>query len=137
MKQLFNAALLALLICSWAIAQDVPGEYIVELTGNPAVAPAPAKGPRLSSGRAAVQAAQASVRSALAAANVEVTASVDTVMNALIVKSDDPALLTSTPGVARVYPVRLYKMVLDHAVILQNLPAAAERIGGAENAGAG
>ena len=137
MKQLFNAALLALLICSWAIAQDVPGEYIVELAGNPAVATAPAKGPRLSSGRAAVQAAQASVRSALAAANVEVTASVDTVMNALIVKSDDPALLSSTPGVARVYPVRLYKMVLDHAVILQNLPAAAERIGGAENAGAG
>lgn len=118
-------------------AQDVPGQYIVVLSGEPAIAAVKQKGVRLAASQSAVRSAQANVRAALEANNVEVLTSVDTVLNAMVVKADDPSLLASTPGVAGVYPVRLYKRVLDRAVLLQKVPAAGDTIVGWENAGAG
>lgn len=137
MKRLLLAGLLAAHLANLTKAADVAGEYIVELAGPPAVTVSPAKSPRLAASRSNVRAAQASVRVALAAADVDVVTSTDTVMNALIVRSGDPEQLRRTPGVARVYPVRLYKMTLDRARVLHKLPEAAALLGGEENAGAG
>jgi subtilisin family serine protease len=60
------------------------------------------------------------------------------VANALIVKIPDekaPGLL-SVPGVVRVYPVRRFKLALDHALPLHHVPEAWQQVGLA-NAGAG
>ena len=114
------------------LAQDVPGQFIVQLAAEPAVS---VRAPKRS--RADARAAQTSVRSAVQATGATVTDSVDTVMNALIVESADRASLESLPGVARVYPVRMYKMVMDRALQLQKINAAWSLIGGEENAGVG
>src|SRR5688572_14910656 len=138
MSSLLRAWLMAtLLLVSALTAQIVPGEYIVELADDPAIPAAPVKAPRSVSARAAVRSAQARVQAALESNNVEVLASVDTVLNALMVRTDDPTVLGSIPGVARVYPVRLYKTVMDRAVGLQKVTAAGALIGGVDNAGAG
>lgn len=113
-------------------AKDVPGQYIVQLADiDPAAVPR--KGARL----AAVRTAQARVRQALEEKQVEVLTTVGTVMNAMVVKADDPAALEGTPGVAKVYPVRLYKKVMDRAAMLHKIQAAGDTAGGWENAGAG
>ena len=125
--------LMLVLLAGGATAQIVPGEYIVELSGDPVSG----KGVRTASARATVQAAQARVETLLVRRNVEVLGAVDTVLNALAVRTDDASALNAVPGVARVYPVRLYKPVMDRAVGLHNLPLAGALIGGSANAGAG
>ncbi|HYP08394.1 MAG TPA: S8 family serine peptidase [Bryobacteraceae bacterium] len=130
-----NWWLVGLLLATGATAQIVPGEYIVELAGEPAATSL--KTPRSASARTSVRAMQARVQTAMAATGAEVYASVDTVLNALMVRTADAATLNAIPGVARVYPVRLYKLVMDRAGGLHKLPAAGAIIGGAANAGAG
>ena len=84
-----------------------------------------------------MRSAQARVRATLESRRVEILDSVETVLNALIVKTDDPSVLSSTPGIVQVLPVRLYKKVLDRAILLHKVPAAGDTVGGWENAGAG
>ena len=78
----------------------------------------------------AVRSAQARVRAALESKNAQVLASIGTVMNALIVKADDPTMLQNTPGVAHVYPVRLYKKLLDRVAVIHKVNVAGDWIGG-------
>ena len=130
--------LLALILfVGGASAQIVPGEYIVELVGEPAIPLAAVKAPRPVAARTSVRAAQARVQALLERNNVEVLAAVDTVLNALMVRTADVSALNGVPGVARVYPVRMYKTVMDRAVGVHKITAAGALIGGSENAGAG
>src|SRR6185369_635325 len=64
--------------------------------------------------------------------------SLDTVANAFIVRVADAkaAGLASIPGVVHVYPVRSFKLNLDHALPLHRVPEAWQQVGIA-NAGAG
>ena len=137
MKRTIYPWLLAtILFLSSAAAKDVPGQYIVELTSDPAFA-VTEKGVRSVARQQAVRSAQARVRAALESNQIQVLASIGAVMNALVVKADDPAVLQSTPGVARVYPVRLYKKLLDRVVLIHKVNVAGDVIGGSDNAGAG
>jgi minor extracellular serine protease Vpr len=109
--------------------QIVPGRYIVELADEPAA---------LSKGRlAAVRSGQDRVRQSVASRGAQVVGSVETVANALIVEAASEADLTGLPGVRRVHPVRLYKKLLDRAIVLQSVTDAWTLAGGVENAGRG
>ena len=110
-------------------AQVVPGRYIVELSEEPA---ALAK-----DRRSAVRSAQDRTRRALADRGLNVLASVGTVANALIVEAGSETELASLPGIRRVHAVRLYKKLLDRAVMLQKVTDAWSLVGGVENAGRG
>ena len=137
MKRYFYALLLVSIVgLNLATAEDVPGQYIVELTSDPALTVTP-KGLRSAAREEAVRSEQMRVRPALESRNVQVLASIGNVMNALIVKADDPAILQNTPGVAHVYPVRLYKKVLDRVAVIHKVTIAGDSIGGVDNAGAG
>ena len=136
-RVLFSWLCIILLLGVSAAAKDVPGQYIVVLAGEPAITTVPVKSSQFAASRLAVRSAQARVRAALEASQVEVIASIETVLNAIIVKAGDPSTLASTPGVAQVFPVRLYKKLLDRAALLQKAPAAWDTVGGWENAGAG
>jgi subtilisin family serine protease len=122
-----------------AAADVVPDLYIVELSGEPAAA----KGSRaaLADQRAAVQAAQADVRTRLAAAvpEAQTLTAVDTVANALIVRVPDSEIgrVSAVPGVARVYPVHEVRLELDHALPLHKVPDAWRQLGGEDRAGLG
>ncbi len=126
----------------WAplVAQQVPDHYIVELGGEPAAVPLAKSGRRAAEDqRARVQAEQARLRPALEAAGAEILDAVDTVANALVVRIPDAqaARLAALPGVRRVHPVRLYKPLLDRAMVLNGVAEAWKQVGGAERAGAG
>ena len=108
-RALFSWLCISLLLGISAAAKEVPGQYIVVLAGEPAITTGPLKSSQLSARRSAVRSTQARVRAALEARQVEVIASVETVLNAIVVKARDPSALASTPGVAQVFPVRLYK----------------------------
>src|SRR5687767_11540771 len=96
--------------------QIVPGRYIVELADEPAA---------LSKGRlAAVRSGQDRVRQSVASRGAQVVGSVETVANALIVEAASGADLVGLPGVRRVHPVRLYKKLLDRAIVLQSVTDA-------------
>ncbi len=123
----------------------VPGQYIVEMSGDPVavqmVRQAPGKGIRSEDAkqrRARVRAEQTVVRARLEAAQAQVVASVDTVVNAFIVNILDAkaAGLASIPGVRRVYPVRSFRLHLDHALPLHRVPQAWQQVG-IGNAGRG
>ncbi len=126
-------------------AEYIKGRYIVELTTPPvadAAASAPSGKVALRSTaalnhRARVRAQQATVRASLTSQpGVTVLDSVDTVANAIFVKADDAAALQNIPGVAKVYPVRKVKLLLDRAVAIHRVADAWNQIG-ANNAGRG
>lgn len=102
------------------------GRYAVILSETPA-------------GRQRVLAAQADVRRELAARGVQVTGSAQRLLNAVFIAASDTqaAQLRTIPGVAAVLPVRRYRLLLDRAVPLQNVPAAWTALGGKDGAGAG
>ncbi|MGH9629269.1 MAG: S8 family serine peptidase [Bryobacteraceae bacterium] len=128
-----------------AAGQVIPGRYIVELTGGPALeaetaAPKETRRAQLADRREAVRQEQSRVRAMMEALpELQILGSVDTVANALVVEATgtSPDELARMPGVKRVLPVRLYKLLLDRAEAIARVPDAWVRIGGAANAGAG
>lgn len=129
---------------SLAAGQAIPDRYILELTSEPAIAPAtdPAKGEARQAGpdrSARVRAEQTRVRRSLGGRKVEVTASLENVVNALVVHApgQSAADLARIPGVKRVYKDRTYRLVLDRSVQLQKVLDGWNIIGGPEKAGIG
>jgi subtilisin family serine protease len=119
-------------------SQRLPGRYIVELTEPPVAARAARQSLQAATFRARVRDQQQQVRGRLQLRQTRILDSVDTVANALIVETPDSetAALAAMPGVRRVYPVRLFKRVLDRAVILHKVTDAWSRVG-LEHAGEG
>src|SRR5579884_2408932 len=91
------------------------------------------------SARAGIESAQASVRAVLVARGFEPVVSLKTLLNAVIVRATPEQLptLRALPGVAGVIPLRQYKMNLNAAVNLINVPAAWNTVGGQGKAGEG
>lgn len=127
-------------------AATIPGQYIVELTGEPAAARLAHRGLRvrghareLQAHRQAVRLEQAPVRRAVEQANGVVVGAVDTVSDALLVRIPDAqaSQLAALPGVKSVHPARTFHPTLDHAVAFHKVPDAWTQIGGPGNAGAG
>lgn len=121
-------------------AQSIPGSYIVELSVAPAVETGRREARRPAvDGRAVLRAQQQTFRQAAEAAGARVVASVENVLNALMVRiSDDRAgALESLPGVSRVYPVRELRAELDRAVPFHRVPDAWAELGGMNGAGKG
>jgi subtilisin family serine protease len=130
-------------------AENLPHRYIVELSGEPVAAhlvrtlPRGQARPMLRSAaadlhRGRIRTEQAAARLAIQRAEGLVTGAVENVKNALFVEiSDDKsARLASLPGVLKVYPVRQFHMLLDHALPLHKVPDAWAQTG-ITNAGAG
>ena len=142
-----HAALLSLLFLLPALhAQVVPDRYIVELEGEPAATYAARSGKPSHRRDAAFLARAAEIgrqqegaRRSVEQSGAQVLDSTHAVMNALIVTApaSQAAGLASIPGVIRVYPVRLYKTTLDHALPIHRVPDAWDQIGGVLNAGLG
>src|SRR5579863_7204901 len=125
---------LVVLPASWAGV--VPDRYIVELTAAPAAERVAASGRRpsrslLTQHRSQVRAEQQSARLAIEQQGGQVLGSIDTVANALIVHMPASAVarLAQVPGVKRVHPVRQFRMLLDHAVIVTKVSDAWNAIG--------
>jgi minor extracellular serine protease Vpr len=134
--------LLLLAMALGAAAQQIPGLYIVELEGEPAVALAAKAGlsrRAAAEGTAIVEAGQTRVRAALEARGARVRGGTSALMNTLTVEIADSRIdaLRATPGVRRVYPVFEYRMELDYAPILHRAVRAWEAIGGEGKAGQG
>src|SRR5262249_46299449 len=111
-------------------AQVVPGKYIVEMAGSPAVS---------IHNRAPVRAAQARMRPSIESLGARVVGSLDLVSNAFVVEipDADAPRLARHPGVVRVTPVPVAHASLDHALPLLHVPEAWAAIGGLSNAGSG
>jgi len=140
MRRFVRAFVGILLWSAVALAQPVPDRYVVELTGAPLGAEVRTKGRNALRDRvAAIQSEQARVTAVIEQRNGKVLSSLDSVMNALIVKITDmdASALSALPGVKQVYPVHWYKMDLDHGLPLHHVPDAWARIGGKDKAGAG
>ncbi len=117
-----------------ALAQVVPDLYIVELTGSPAISDQ-AKFNR----RARLAAEQSAARLAIRTAGGEVVSSLETVVNALVVRIPDvrSGELARLTGVAKVHPVREARLELDQAIPLNRVTEAWKQIGGSAGAGLG
>lgn len=133
----------ALLWISAAVAQIVPGHYLVELHGEPAAEvavrkEAPGRRMALMDRRAQIQREQMAVRRLLEQEGAEALASLDTLANALAVRTRPGARarLEKLPGVARVHPVHELKMTMDRALSLQGARGAWAWVG-QERAGEG
>jgi minor extracellular serine protease Vpr len=137
----FVRAFIGIVLCSaTALAQRVPGRYVVELSGAPLGAEIRARGRAALRDRvAAIQSEQARVRALIEQRNGKVLSSLDSLMNGFIVKiaDADASALSTLAGVKQVYPVHRYKMELDHALPIHHVPEAWARIGGKDKAGAG
>ncbi len=130
-------------------AGTIPGRYIVELSNDSVAAHVVRISPR-ASGRFAlhspdaeqhrtrIRSEQAAAASAIQSAGGQVTAAVENVDNALVVRIPDAqaARLAALPGVRNVYPVRTFHLLLDHALPLHHVPEAWSQVG-VGNAGAG
>ncbi|MDP2997374.1 MAG: S8 family serine peptidase [Bryobacterales bacterium] len=126
-----------------AAAQPRSGKYAVILEDEP-VGPhmAGKAGPRSAAAaeyRGRVLASQAEVRGEIERRNLRVTGSVNTLLNAVFVQAspDRAAELRGVPGVKAVVPLHTFRMHLNKAVELENVPAAWQALGGTANAGAG
>jgi subtilisin family serine protease len=132
--------LLALLLVLPALAQVVPGQFIVELSGRSAMESALQAGGRreLVRFRDQVRRSQGTVRR-LVEMRGRTIATVETVANALIVEAPGESRdsLAAIPGVARVFPVRQFRLEMDRVLDLHGVRAGWNRIGGEASAGAG
>ena len=123
-------------------AQIVPDQFIVELSGDPAIASSASSEDHrrvrteMVSRRVAVRAQQARVRQSVARV-ATVLDSVELVANAFIVEGADADALRAIPGVARVLPVYELHPVLDVMSVIHHVPEAMARVGGMDKAGAG
>jgi len=121
-----------------------PNRYIVELSTEPVAVHMRAQGRQALRSAAAtahrgrIRAEQATAQTAIEQAGGHVTRGVENLKNALMVTIDDAraAQLASLPGVKKVYPVRMFRMLLDHALALHRVPDAWTQVG-IGNAGAG
>lgn len=134
---------LVAVLCTAGVAagQVEPERYIIELSGEPAAEKAQKLRPRRAvnqARRAAVRERQRRLRPLLESEQAEVLDAVDTVANAIIVRTRPDRLrrIAGLPGVARIHPVRQYKLVLDRAAPLLHVTDAWAQVG-IENAGAG
>ena len=121
-----------------AIAQQIPGRYVVELTGEPAAAAA--RSGRFAAARTAVRQGQANARRDVASRGGAVIESLDTVVNALVVTIPEAraAELEQIPGVTRVHPVYRIEPLLNRALAIHRVPQAwAALPAGQSGAGAG
>lgn len=120
-----------------ALAQRIPGEYLVELS-TPPLAELARTSPDRTVRRNAILSEQRQMHARLEAMGADVFASMETAGNLLAVHWEgDEAALRATPGVSRVYRVYQRRLLLDQARVLHELPAAWARAGGIENAGKG
>ena len=123
-------------------AQIVPDQFIVELSGDPAIASSASSADHqrvrteMLSRRTAVRAQQTRVRQSVARV-ARVLDSVELVANAFIVEGNDADALRAIPGVARVLPVYELHPVLDVMSVVHHVPEAMARVGGMDKAGAG
>lgn len=126
----FSLFLLALLP---AFGQDaVPGRFVVEFSGAPAVRHAQPE-----RRRAEIREQHRNAEGLLRARGARVRARVDTVLNAVVVEAADEALLRRLPGVRRVTPVRVYELFLNRALVNHRAAEAWDLAGGVEQAGKG
>src|SRR5215471_8509273 len=109
-------------VAVWAcFAQNAPSQYILILQGSPLGVVFHSRGalrsPAAATERARIAAVQQGVRSELAARNIAVTGSVNTVLNALFVTAPESRVqeMQSIPGVLAVRPQRLYRLNLNEA----------------------
>ena len=127
--------------------QTVPGRYVVELAGDAAATAAAKQGSRLAAReagfaarRAAVRQGQTDARTRIGELGGTVLASMDTVVNALIVSIPDAraAELSNVPGVVKVHPVHRVRPLLNHALPIHKVPDAWNTLPlGQSSAGAG
>ncbi|HUQ92593.1 MAG TPA: S8 family serine peptidase [Bryobacteraceae bacterium] len=134
--------LLALLFAFVSVSgQTLPGRYILELEGEPLATGTKAGPPRsalaIREHAARITGQHDSVRSILGSRSMRVRGEADTVANAIMVENADPVQLANLPGVLRIHEVRLLKPNLDHVAPLLKFPAAWEKVGGINVAGAG
>src|SRR3954453_20254315 len=116
-------------------AADVPNRYIVELSMEPV---GRIHSPAAERHRVRLRSEQAVARTRIEAPEGAVTGAVENVTNALIVHIDDAKAdrLARLPGVRKVYPVRMFHLMLDHALPLHRVPQAWTVVG-IDNAGVG
>lgn len=121
-----------------ASAQIVPNQYIIELQGSSGAAKAGTVQPE------SVQPLRERVRALLEAQSVEILNTYSSLLSGFAVRmpsGGDPALdrarLEALPGVVRVHPVRLHKLLLNKALPIHAVPDAWTAIGGQSKAGAG
>ena len=138
MNQLMRALAMLVMLATVSAGQVVPDQYVVELSEEPLGAAVRTKAKAaLSDRHRPILSEQARAKSAIEATRGRVLASVDSLMNALIVHAPDAAALSAIPGVKAVYPVTLAHATLDHALALHQIPTAWNSIGGRDKAGAG
>ncbi|MDQ2947370.1 MAG: S8 family serine peptidase [Acidobacteriota bacterium] len=140
-------ALLFLSISAFPLlAQVVPGQYILELEGEPAGTFAARRGHHPHRNDSLFKAREAEirlqhdrVRGSVEQSGAQVVDTTHVVTNTLFVTAPrtTAAQLAAIPGVLRVHPVRMYNRTLDHALPLHQVPAAWNLIGGMANAGLG
>ncbi len=124
--------LLLLLPALWmpAAAQEpVPGRYIVEFSGAPAI-----RHPQPERRRAELRAERQRAKGLLSARRARIRATLDTVLNAAVVDAPDPDALRRLPGVRRVTPVRVYELFLNRALVNHKAAEAWDLAGGADHA---
>lgn len=123
-------------------AQIVPGQLIVELSGDPAITNSASVADHrrvqteMVTRRVSVRAQQAKMRQSVARV-AKVLDSVELVANAFIVEGNDADALRAIPGVTRVLPVYELHAVLDVMSVVHHVPEAMARLGGMDKAGAG
>lgn len=139
-KKLLAIVLLAVPV----FGRTVPGLYIVELKTPPAarrIAAENAMNRRVGAlrQRGPVRAEQDAFRRAAGIRDNEVVSTLDLISNALIMRIGDAraAELAQRPEVLRVEPAKEIVPLMDHAVVLEQVPQAWALIGGPGNAGAG
>lgn len=112
--------------------ETVPGRFIVEFAGQPAIRHAQPE-----RRRAEIRQQQRNVEGLLRARGARVRARLDTVLNAAVVEAPDVAALRRLPGVRRVTPVRVYELFLNRALANHRAAEAWDLSGGVEKAGKG
>jgi hypothetical protein len=127
-------------------AQTIPGRYIVELDGEPAISLAATKTNAatlkadLDTKRAAVRRLQAGWRSQIARLGGRVKASTEVVSNTIVAELTEAQAqrLAATPGVRGVYPDRYHEKQDDGAINIHRFRTAWDSLpGGKETAGLG
>lgn len=125
--------LFALLLAGTVFGQSfVPGRFLVELDGVPAM-----KAQDAEQRRGAIAAEQTTLEGALRTRRAQVVARVTTVANVLVVQAAGAQQLAGLPGVKRVEPVERFDLFLMNALPIHHVPEAWAATGGMANAGKG
>ena len=130
---------IVLIFAALGWARDLP-QYALILSDPPPIRARTQSGDRaVESARAQVKATQRRLMDQLNARGIRITGAANTLLNAVFVAAspEDAARLSSIPGVIQVTPLNRFRLNLDHATELINVPAAYTLLGGASNAGAG